>query len=181
MIHTIMPFLIILLLLPLVYVYMRKRKRVWTQVLHESIQYHRYHLIMARENQLLSTKSREISRGMLYVIDRQLKNDFNRKQVNLKGFLKSIIGAGTSLQLSAEIHYQIMRFHYDIDEIIIRLYITFSSTLYRLFFLNSILLPLSILFMDILNLASLISRRKSGPLCLFRDIIKQIQNDKICQ
>ncbi len=168
-------FIMLIILLPVVFFYMRNRRRVWTQVLHESIQYHRYHLLMARENQLLSSKSREISRGMLYVIDRQLKNDFNRKQVNLKGFLKSIIGAGTSLQLSGEIHYQIMRFHYDIDEVIIRLYITFSSTLYRLFFLNSILSPLIIVFMDILYLASLVNRRKSGPLCLFRDILKQIK------
>lgn len=156
--------------LPVILFYLRWRKKKWLRVLDESFQYHRYHLLMARDDMTLQHKSREIARAMLHVIDRQLKSDFKRNNVNLGGFLKSILGMGTSLQLSGEIHYQVMRYHYDVDEIIVRLYNTFSSTLYRLFFLNSIVMPLAILFMDFFYVLSLTGLRKNGPLCLFRDL-----------
>ena len=161
--------------LPVVFFYLRWRKKKWLRVLEESIQYHRYHLLMTRDDMTLQHKSREIARAMLHVIDRQLRSDFNRNNVNLRGFFKSIAGMGTSLQLSGEIHYQVMRYHYDVDEIIIRLYNTFSSTLYRLFFLYSIAMPLTIFIMDILYILSLTGIRKNGTLCLFRDLYKDMQ------
>jgi len=150
--------------------YHKKASGRWDFILRSSLDYHRFHLSMIQKDHEVSEKSRELARAMLWTIDKNLVNDESMGVVNLRGILRSMVGLGTSLQILGEIYYQVVRYQFDLDERIIKLLNTLSSTIYRIFFLGSILSLLSLLFMDILFILSFTGLIKSGQSRLYKSL-----------
>jgi len=153
-----------------VFFYLRFSYVRWRALIELSFQYHRHHLTLLQQDHMVNQRSREMATGMLWVMDKQLPRDEAEGKVNLRGLFRSMMVGGTSLQLLGDTYFQIYRYRYDIDERIPRLLATFSSSLYRVFFIHSVVRPLSLVQWDLKLLAAHLPFFRGGPMRLYRDL-----------
>ncbi len=158
--------------------YLRFARRRWRTLLNFSFDYHRHHLVMLRGDPGVNQRSREMATGMLWIIEKQLPRDEADGKINFRGFLRSMLVGGTSLQLVGETWYQIYRYRYDLDVRIPRLLITLSSTLYRVFYLNSWVMIILLPWWDVKLLCSFFPAVKGGPMGLFRDLYRDCRQSR---
>ncbi|PKL39985.1 MAG: hypothetical protein CVV44_07125 [Spirochaetae bacterium HGW-Spirochaetae-1] len=159
--------------LPVLYVYHRYAKRRWIWILDASLDYHRNHLSVMQKDHSLSDKSRELARGMLWILDKQLMNDLRAGHVNLRGVLRSILGMGTSLHLLGEVYYQIIRYRWHVDDRVPRLLNTLTGTCYRYFLVHSSLSVVALLYMDLECRILMTGVIKKGSRLLYRDLERE--------
>ncbi len=152
------------------FIYLKFARRRWHAVLEYALQYHRHHLHVIRGDHGVSEKTREVAKGMLWVIEKQLPKDEMEGTVNSRGFMRSLVGRGTSLQILGDIYYRLYRYRYDLDERIPRLLATLSSVIYRLFFLNSWVRLIVVPYWDLKLLLSFLPVVKGGPMKLYRGL-----------
>ncbi|MCP4135309.1 MAG: hypothetical protein GY754_30350 [bacterium] len=154
------------------FLYYKNSKKRWNYILHESLNYHKYHLNNLRNDPLANDKTSEYCKIMLWAIEKQYITDRETGNLGIRGILRTFVGQSSSLQIIGEIYFQIARYRSPVDERILKLINTLSSTFYRLFFMSSIISLISLVFMDFFLLLSFAKFSKKGIAGLYRDIIR---------
>lgn len=163
-------YVIYILIVFILYFYSKNAKKRWLKILEGSLNYHRYHFNIIRNDSSINGKNKETASALIWAINRQFVED-KKEGLGLKGVWRSFLGHKTSIQITSEVFYRTALQRWDLDIKILKLARTLSSTFYRLFLINSIISLIVVLFMDLMFLISLLFGRKSGPEGLYRSII----------
>lgn len=162
------------ILCAVVWLYVRLRRRRWNAWLQEAVQYHRFHLTMMLNEKSLNDESRDIARTMMNIIDRQFA--FDRKNgLGLRGLWMARSGKKSTLNSLDEMFVTLYRDRFfgvikNFDGRIERLYTTLVSTIYRLYFLNSLIALPAIVYMDSVMLIAMTGIIQRGAPRLYLDI-----------
>lgn len=156
----------------LLYFYSRLRKGWWRRILGASLDYHKFHLAALQSDKNIDEKTREFSMALLWAINKQLPSDLTNG--GGKALWSSFLGLKTSLNTCGSIFYESSRFIRFIDQRIVKLNDTLLSTFYRIMFLESIISPLAIVFMDIFFLLSLLKKPDRGAARLYIEMKREI-------
>ncbi len=156
----------------ILFFYIRWAKRRWYITLNRSLDYHRFHLKMIMNENDTHEKTDEVSRAMLWAIEKQLPID-RQMGLGFKSFFKSYMGIKTCLMIMSEVFYQVARFHWDIDKRIPRLMMTLNSTFYRIYILESYFAVIALLYIDLKLILARAGIAGSGKAKMYRDMSKK--------
>ncbi len=157
----------------LLFVYGRYRRGWWRKIFSVSLDYHKFHLAAIQADKGVDEKTREFAIALLWAINKQLPVDLG-KNGGGKALWLSFLGEKTALNTCGAIFYESSRFMKFIDLRIVKLNDTLLSTFYRIFFLESIFLPIAVPVMDIRFFLSMIRQPKSGASRLYLEMKKEI-------
>ncbi len=157
------------------YLYYRMRRPWWRSVIIRAVEYHRYHLMMIRNERETNAKTADLAYEMLMVIDRQFREDMAGSP-GLARVVRSQLGEKSTLMSLYEIFEKLYRDRAftgssEIDGRLERLFHTMSSMIYRYYMMTSVLAVVALLYMDLVFVLSLIRLDNRGSSRLFRDIV----------
>lgn len=152
--------------------YWKLRIKRWRSILNASLDYHKFHLSAIAGDKNIDEKTREFAQALSWAVTRQLKDDLKNSGGG-RALWSSFVGEKTALNTCGTIFYESSRYVRFIDRRIIKLNDTLLGTFYRIYFIESLLSPVALVFMDILLVISLISRPESGPGRLYVEMRKE--------
>lgn len=156
------------------YLYYRIRRPWWRIVIIRAVEYHRYHLMMIRNERDVNAKTRDLAYEMLMVLDRQFGADMEGSP-GMRMIFRSQLGEKSTLLSLYEIFEKLYRDRAftgssEIDGRLERLFHTMSSMIYRYYMMTSVLAVVALLYMDLILILSLVRLDNRGSSRLFRDI-----------
>lgn len=154
----------------LLILYARSARKRWLAVLGKAMDYHRHHLAMLQGDPAMGDRSRECVRAMFWALTKQVPADRSAGALGLTAFVKSYMTGATALGILGGVFFSVWRYRAVIDEVVIRLLNTLTSTLYRYYLLHSRLAVVLLLSMDVKLLLAFAGILKSGPARMFRDL-----------
>lgn len=155
------------------------RRGWWRKILGASMDYHRFHLGMLTGGRDTNEKSRSLYQAMLWAVNKQLPDDLKRARGRGGMVLfMSFAGDKTCINTCGTVFYETARNYSFIDESVIRLNDTLLSTFYRILFLESMLAPFALIYMDLRLLISFITRPGSGTGRLYREMLSEIKKNR---
>lgn len=146
----------------------------WRKILLSALEYHRSHLEMIMSDPSVDVKNKELAQAMVWAITRQMPDDLKNKGGGAALF-RSFSGQKTALNTCGTIFYDIARNFRFIDKRIIKLNSTLTSTFYRVFFIESFVSGIALLFMDIFMLRSIVLKPAGGSARLYYEMRRELK------
>ena len=147
----------------------------WRKILSSSLDYHRFHLEMIMNDPSVDVKNKELAQAMVWAITRQMSDDLKKSGGGAVLF-RSLSGEKTALNTCGTVFYDIARNFKYIDERLVRLNTTLTATFYRIFFVESFVSGIALLFMDISMLKSIVFKPADGSARLYYEMRRELNN-----
>ena len=175
--HVPLEIIVIILIFVFSKIYSISRVGRWRKILSSSLEYHRFHLEMIMSDPSVDVKNKELAQAMVWAITRQVPEDLKNKGGGAALF-KSFLGHKTALNTCGAIFYDIARNFRFIDKRIVKLNSTLTSTFYRVFFAESFVPGIALLFMDIFMLKSIILKPADGSARLYYEMRRELKKQQ---
>lgn len=142
-------------------VYRKFRTVKWRSILNESLEYHKFHLTSISKDPQVKQGSREMAHSLMWGITKQLPLDIKDGRGG-RALVNSFRGSKTSLNTCGTVFYECAKNRRVMDETIFKLNNTLTSSLVRIFMLESPLSIFGLLYNDINLLTYMLFKADSG-------------------
>lgn len=150
------------------------RADTWRKILSSALDYHKFHLEMIVKDPSVDVKNKELAQAMVWAITRQMPEDLKNKGGGAALF-RSFAGHKTALNTCGTVFYDIARNFKFIDQRIVKLNSTLTATFYRVFFIESFVSGVALLFIDIFMLRSIVFKPAEGSARLYYEMRRELK------
>jgi len=123
----------------------------------------------------VDVKNKELIQAMIWAVTRQIPEDLKNSRGGAALF-RSLSGEKTALNTCGAVFYDIARNFRFIDERIVKLNTTLTSTFYRIYSLESFFSGFALLYMDLLMFKSFIFKPAEGSARLYLEMRRELNN-----